>query len=509
MFNVPGLPGNPGEIIWENLPHLNSQRTVVFTGQEGITGFNHHPYLIHFDGRFFVAWNTGERDEDAVGQRVVYVTSENGTIWSTPIDLTRRVEGRRFTACGFWVRDGELLALASLRAGRGGPATGDENPLLAYRWDTREKKFGPSVVVAKNFFPNNIPKLAPDRTWLMLGKSAGGSPRGMMKAKGGVTSLDAWTIGPLPNEMTMEEAEWYALPDRTVVAHFRGDQDLNRMIRLHSSDSGNSWSPPVATDFPEAASRHHGIRLQDGTYALFANPHPSGYRVPLSVALSRDGLVYERIANLRLEQTNRRYAGHAKAPGYQYVRAIEHDGQVWTIYSINKEDIEISRFSLDEFRRLRALGAGDYRKRQELKPEIVIDNTDSGFSADSPWPASTAATGYHGRDYAFVENPGRESNRWASWSTTVPQSGTYHIYLRWGTIGFSSRSPMEGAVPVEVRHAHGLDKRSVDQTRYGGTWIHLGTYALPAGESSTVTLRAHGSGITVADAVKFVPTADD
>jgi hypothetical protein len=510
MFHVPGMPANPGQIAWENIPRLRSERISVIKAREGVTGFNHHPCLVHFDGRFFAGWNTGERDEDAIGQRVQFATSENGLKWSEPVDLTERPERFRYTAGGFWIRDGELLALASRRSGRDGPDTGDDNPLLGFRWKAKEKKFGPPFVIAKNFFPNNVPQLTPDREWLMLGKSAARSARGMMMAKGGVSPVDIWTMGPLPDAQGgMEEAEWYTLPDRSLVAQFRGGRDLHRVIRLHSTDDGKTWSKPIVTDFPEAASRHHTIRLRDGTYALFINPHVSAYRVPLTVAFSHDGIAYDHFANLRMEQTNRRYSGHAKAPGYQYVRAIEHERHIWAIYSVNKEDIEISRFPIDEVDRIRALRADDYRAGQTPRPEIIVDNSDRGFSTDSPWLTASKATGHHGSDYAYVENPATDLFRWARWSVDVPRSGRYHVYLRWSTLGFSTRSPMVDRVPVEVKHLNGIDQRSVDQTRYGGTWIHLGTYVFNVGEEATVTIRAQGIGITVADAVKFVRAGDE
>ena len=122
-------------------------------------------------------------------------------------------------------------------------------------------------------------------------------------------------------------------------------------MRCYSADSGVTWTEPVVTDFPEAGARHHGLRLSNGLYALLVNPNPAR-RIPFSIAVSKDGLVYDRIANVRAEPTQARNAGRAKGPGYHYMRGFEHDGQLWTIYSVNKEDIAVTIIPMTEFEAL-------------------------------------------------------------------------------------------------------------------------------------------------------------
>ena len=182
----------------------------------------------------------------------------------------------------------------------------------------------------------------------MLGKGGSGNWGTMKSAKGGVTRIDDWTIRDLPGAGTLEEAEWYVLPNRHLVAHFRtrGERPLF-LARSYSTDSGVTWTPPVVTNFPEAGARHHGLRLSNGLYALLVNPNPES-RIPFSIAVSKDGLVYDRIANVRTEQTKARWEGRAKSAGYHYMRGFEHDGRLYTIYSVNKEDIEVSIIALAE-----------------------------------------------------------------------------------------------------------------------------------------------------------------
>lgn len=506
FLQVAGLPSNPQDIVWERLPLLKSRRVKVFEGEEGISAFNHHPTIAWHDGRFFAAWSNGDIDEDASGQRVLYSTSENGRDWTEAAKLAEGISGKAYTPCGFWIREGEVFALAALRNARDSDLPDSkDNPLITYRWRKKDSVFEYDRVIAENFFANDAPRMGPDGRWLMIGKPGGGeaSSRNRKRiARGGVRSMDDWSFAPLSQAEVAHDTFWYVLPNgHMMVMEGIGHVPDRFLIRMISVDGGESWSEPVVTNFPEADSRLLGLRLSTGHYVLLSNPNPWRYRVPISIAVSKDGLVYDRMANVRVEQTNKKYSGHAKAPGYQYVRAVERDGRLWVIYSVNKEDVEISVVPLEEIERL--YSSEQVYPQRGYGPEIVIDNGDKGFETDRLWPKDSVAGGQYGPDYAYLPATARG---WASWTPEIRESGRYHVYIRWATIRFSQRSPMEDIVPVEIEHPGGIDTTTVDQTRYGGAWIFLGAYKLIGGEKIQVKVLAGGDGITVADAVKFVKT---
>lgn len=348
MFAVPGLPEDPEAIDWNAIPTFRGRTSVVARGVEKESAFMHHPFVVVHDGRVFASWNDGYVGEDFAGQRVRYATSgDDGRTWSGPVDLTGRHPKRRYTDCGFWRRDGEMFALAALRDASDAGPSGEEPLLLAFKYDVKTGRFGERQVVARNFFAQNIPERTPDGDWLILGKGGSGSWGPMKSAKGGVKAIDDWTIRDLPGAGKLEEAEWYALPNGHLVAHFR-TRTPKRMMRSYSTDSGVTWTEPVVTNFPESGARHHGIKLSNGLYAFLVNPSVKG-RIPFSIALSQDGLLYDRIANVRAEPTKARHVGRAKSPGYHYMRGYEHDGKLYTVYSVNKEDIAVTIIPLSEF----------------------------------------------------------------------------------------------------------------------------------------------------------------
>lgn len=118
-----------------------------------------------------------------------------------------------------------------------------------------------------------------------------------------------------------------------------------------SEDEGRSWSPVVREpSLVMAGAKVWGQRTTDGRYALVYNPSTHGYhRWPLAVVTSVDGYDYDSMLVVAGDVPPRRFAGNCKDYGPQYVRGIVEgngtppDGDMWLTYSMNKEDIWVSR----------------------------------------------------------------------------------------------------------------------------------------------------------------------
>lgn len=118
-----------------------------------------------------------------------------------------------------------------------------------------------------------------------------------------------------------------------------------------STDEGRSWSPVAAVpSLVMAGAKIWGQRTNDGRYALVYNPSTHGYhRWPLAIVTGDDGYVFDNLLCVAGHVPPRRYYGHAKDFGAQYVRGIVEgngspaDGDLWLAYSMNKEDIWVSR----------------------------------------------------------------------------------------------------------------------------------------------------------------------
>ncbi|MBX3439286.1 MAG: exo-alpha-sialidase [Planctomycetaceae bacterium] len=339
MLNVPGIDPGAAEIDFAALPVLEGRHTVVTKGDEQWQ-FRLHEYLAWFGDRYWCIWSHGPVIEDKATQHVQYATSIDGLNWSEPQILVGppEKEGYGYIARGLWIRDGELIALASLF----------EAPLFrsgvlhldAFRWDSQAGQWTPAGRVRDDSMNNFAPKQIADGNWMMSRRTAA---RDVSMMIGGVRSLTDWEIIPLATytgvaDQRPEEPYWYVLPDGTnIVGLFRNNNDSKRLLRAFSSDNGRTWSPLVETNFPDARSKFNAVWTSGGYFALVSNPNPQA-RNPLCLSVSRDGLVYTNMAVLPIDS--------APSDSLQYPHVIEHDGHLLITFSRNKRTVEVLKIPL-------------------------------------------------------------------------------------------------------------------------------------------------------------------
>lgn len=353
------LPDDTQRIDFDKLPRVQSQHAVISDvraagSSSGTTdkksgGVNQHNYLAHFDGQFWAMWSDGPGVEDQVGQRVKFASSSDGLIWSAPQFLTpappnsgpdsphygtRTDRGFRYISRGFWKRDGELLALASLdeAAAFFGPSL----ELHAFRLKTATTTWEDAGIVYKNAINNFPPVKLRTGDWMMSRRAFDYKTTGVQFLVGGVKALDQWESFPVlgtRSELKAEEPDWWILPNHDLAAVFRDNRHSGFLYRSISTDDGRTWSIPVKTNFPDATSKFNGLRLDDGRYVLVSNPNPRK-RDPLTLAISPDGLVFTKMLYL---------VGGRQV---DYPNVIEHEGILYIAFSGGKQTVEMLKVSL-------------------------------------------------------------------------------------------------------------------------------------------------------------------
>jgi hypothetical protein len=136
---------------------------------------------------------------------------------------------------------------------------------------------------------------------------------------------------------------------------------------------------------------------------------------------------------------------------------------------------------------------------ESVTAEVIVDNSDAGFVVSDPeqFVTSSSVRGFIGDNYAAAA-PG--STATATWTPTLPQSGTYEVFVRYT----SHRLRATNATYV-ITHNGGTTQVQINQTENGGEWVSLGTYELSAGTAASVQLLTAGANnYVVADAVRFV-----
>ncbi|MFM2363668.1 MAG: hypothetical protein RLZZ316_2570, partial [Bacteroidota bacterium] len=150
----------------------------------------------------------------------------------------------------------------------------------------------------------------------------------------------------IPLQKDFKAFNYYHLPNGNVVGLWKS------ALTSISKDEGKTWqyNPTRAPGFVNSNAKIWGQRTSDKKYATVYNP--SEFRWPLAVSVSDDGLKYKNLLLVNGEITSMRYGGAYKSYGPQYVRGIQEidgkpvDGNMWVSYSMNKEDIWVSKIPI-------------------------------------------------------------------------------------------------------------------------------------------------------------------
>lgn len=360
MLDLQSTGTDPTKIDYQSLPRLASRHAVISDVRDrGGAWVHQHAYLARYDDMYWAMWSDGPGrpsrnvspaqhrnivpGHDQPGTRVSFATSADGITWSKPNDLSGppRIEGFGWIARGFWVRDGQLLALASHFNAPGYPGKGLS--LEAFRWNKPNNTWQPHGTVLDDTLNNFPPKRLPSGEYLMTRRD---HERQVSVIIGGDQAFNRWKTREMSSygnkQGRPEEPYWYVLPDgKTIVGLIRDNGGSKRLLRTFSTDNGRSWSPIVRTNFPDATSKFFVLRTSRGYYAMVSNSNSSG-RDPLTLAISTDGLVFTDLFYL------------VGGRHVDYPHMVEHNDQLLIAFSGAKQTMEVLTVTLDEIDRLRA-----------------------------------------------------------------------------------------------------------------------------------------------------------
>lgn len=336
------------------LKTIKGEHVPLYRATQGDFQFCHHANLVAFKGRLYAMWSNGRVHEDSNGQRVLICHSEDGLHWTKPEILVDDPDGKdgpmACVAAGFLVAGDKLIAYYTSIVHQ--KPIHPKNTLYAVE-SIDAKTWGKPVRIAEGFFIDGPRRLKSGRL-LLVGQFANKQPHLMFSdASDGLTG---WTDGKIPASdiFSFPEPTWFTRRDGRVVILFRTRSGNFQLYASVSRDDGKTWSKPTETNFPDATARSFAGNLPDGTAFLINNPSqtPSSYptvgrRIPLTISLSNDGVTFNRAFVIRGETTDMRYKGKSKLAGWQYPAALAWKGVLYVIYSINKEDVGLTRIPLD------------------------------------------------------------------------------------------------------------------------------------------------------------------
>jgi hypothetical protein len=146
------------------------------------------------------------------------------------------------------------------------------------------------------------------------------------------------------------------------------------------------------------------------------------------------------------------------------------------------------------------IGAFEYTPTDYIPTELIIDDTDPGFSTGFDQDAWQEFVDLDGQHYGYGHHYNRQvgsGSDTATWSFSLPRPGEYRIYAWWYEGG---QRPTD--VPYTVSHLGGSTTIRVNQQINGGQWNLLGTYAFQDQGSVVLSDDASSGQEIVADAIR-------
>lgn len=373
---------------------MDLEEILVYRGREG-AAYSHHAQVLFDRGRIYVTWSVGVQHEDFPGQQMALATSDDGgRTWSREriISPPPREETSVYTAMGIREHHGKLIAyyghygytplgMEGIRvpAAYGGVDYRND-PTKWFHRDTftearvstdRGSTWGKPVHILDKLVPNLRPFPIRGGRLIMTGNISfpyTDDAAGLAGWKSaGLPRSPAWTVddsegfhklcGARGDDVDLCEASFYQTGDGKIHMMLRTDPIKGRkhdglLAVTESSDNGATWSEPMLTAYSDCGCRFHFGRLPDGRYFGLSCPKPGSGRTPLVLALSRDGVVFDRHYILGdLAPGKPRMPGNHKGGTYGYASCDIAEGNMYVTWSRNKEDIYFGALKLS------ALGA--------------------------------------------------------------------------------------------------------------------------------------------------------
>ena len=324
----------------------------VFRAGEGTDHFSHGAVLAAFKGRLYCMWQSSAEDEDTPDTWTACCTSEDGgRTWSEPMVLCPSPEGDAYASAGGWnICGDEIIAYINVFTQKNAVGhvlwTSSKDGL---HWSEPQDLLMADGSRMDAIIEQDIHVLPGGRLLTAAHRTPGmavcpvytDDPTG----KGGWQYAD-FRCTPIAKSSRELEPSLYLKRDGTVVMMFRDQGSSFRKLAAQSTDGGVTWTEAVLTNVPDSRAKQSAGNLPDGTAFFVSNPVACKNRYPLVLTLSRDGTLFDRAFLLRGadELPLVRYpAGGRHRPGFSYPKSLVHDGWLYVVYAVNKQDIECTR----------------------------------------------------------------------------------------------------------------------------------------------------------------------
>ena len=311
--------------------------------------FLHGAAIVHHEGVFYANWANSPTNENGPhetlqGRR----SSDGGRTWSELEVIGPGFEGEDRHSHGvLFVHNNEVWTICS-RFGVGTP--GKRFPGLkaeAFVLNRSTNRWQSRGIVMENCWPYDQPVQMGNGNFITGGQDRNGHPVVAVSHGNDLTKWDSHLI-PFQPELKPSFAETTVWAEGdNVLAIIRGGEGVAWVSK--SRDGGKNWSIAAPSNFPMPRAKAYLGRLSTGQLYLVSN---LVNRDTLVISVGQPGkMELSNIWRLRHGKSiPPRFPGHAKSKQWSYPYAYEHEGTLYIVYSIGKEDCGLTTVPIDSLR---------------------------------------------------------------------------------------------------------------------------------------------------------------